>query len=432
LDLLSYLYFAVDILWRVLLKQFPYSTEICIFCYTLYIGVRLRKQLESNFWFHSLVLYFFGAFGGGTIVPTILGKPPVYMANDFVGICGIISWYLTQYCPGDLVNKCFSLAIPKFVLTSVAAIFLGNLLVDNVQLAHTIFKPSKYYPIPIFGPIICGCLCVSAAQFFPLNRGLDAIKKGVPFNIQSAFVCSTFYHLSINDPGPMGQFLRTNLVSPNISAVMARWMVVAFFLSTSIIQNNVDENFNPFKAVHRVAYAFTKLPKKNDEDENIFHKIEEVVFDVLEILGILTLILSFTIMQHPPALLNSGVRLNSGKYLASCAALTSFRKCQPYVLSMESDGVLRLFKAVSPLEEKKDLIWSSTTPKISSDAYYAFVDPNTAVLSIKTNGTDRVVWSTPMKNKVVSDLAKDAKLYLQQGYFQVRTDESIFWSSETQ
>jgi len=438
---------AQSIIWELLLKQWPYSTEICFFAHALSIGVLMKGSLESKFWFHSLVLYYFAAFGGGILVPMILGKPPVFLANDMVAFVGFVCWFLTQNCPGDVVNKLFTLGTAKIVLVVMHAIFLGNAVCDAVNAADAHFAPSKYYPTAVVAPLVCGALAVSAAQFFPLDKGLATISGGMPWNIQGGLSCAMFYHFTINDGGAVGQFLRTYLVGPALTPAMARWMVVAFYIGISITHITYGNTFNPFAPVHKILYTVTGIPKDPNEKKapkKTGKKVDQqqkpkklpsaqevlsgVTYDLWGCLAMVALLLSYAYMSHPKEILAAGARLQSGQYLATCTHVTAVRDCEPHSLSMGTDGRLRLFRGMSPMEKSKTLLFESAAPKTESNGYYAEVDSSTGMLAVKSAITDRTVWTPAGQKKQDAATAAAAYLAVRNGTFTVESSNTTLWS----
>lgn len=88
--------------------------------------------------------------------------------------------------------------IPQVVIIFLYEVTRAMVVVKLTAAAGTAI-PASDFSFPIFGPIFCGTIAGCGGAFFPLNKGLDPIKKeGLAPNMISALIAATFYHLFVN------------------------------------------------------------------------------------------------------------------------------------------------------------------------------------------------------------------------------------------
>lgn len=90
--------------------------------------------------------------------------------------------------------------------------------------------PASSFSVPVFGPIFCGTLGGCGSAFWPLNKGLDPILKGLAPPMVSAFIAATGYHL----------FLNTTLSEGVIEPEKKAQVVVAVFFAFAGLANAFD------------------------------------------------------------------------------------------------------------------------------------------------------------------------------------------------
>lgn len=182
----------------------------------------LKAQPQPVYWLYSLVMSYLSAFGGGTVAPVLIGRPSFVLNNDFNIFACVCVWYIVNHLNGTVL---FNHPALKVVWLLMLAIFRANAATNMVTVASGIFAPTKYYPIPILGPIVVGTLLGCLGQFLPFDKGLTPIKNNTPWPVQAAFLTSTFYHLMINDKtGFLGVGLRRMIGSYSPSTVL---MIIA-------------------------------------------------------------------------------------------------------------------------------------------------------------------------------------------------------------
>jgi len=304
------------------------------------------------------------------LVPIILGHPPEYFENDFVAVVGIISWFITQFAPNDIVGKFFAFAPCDYILSLMAFIFLGNVLCFTVEASNMYFSPSILYPTPMVAPIALGALSVTGNQFFPLDVGLEPISKGLPWNIQCGLFCAAFYHLAIFDDGPIGEAIDLYVAGPMLDQETTKWLTVAFFAVVGLYESRSGDSFtNPFAAVYK-SYKTNTL--------------REGAFALLRTLFVVLLFSTVSYHQLPHEELQDGQVMKAGDFLTTCSILPSLRPCTPHVVALNSTGYLNVFQASTPPKKDKGAkkaIWSSD--KSASTASKA---PGTGPYTVELSG----------------------------------------------
>lgn len=110
---------------------------------------------------HSLLI----GFGGGTFAPLLFGKPSGLLSSgDFVCFCSFISYYIIFHLPFGY--DIFSFLPIKIWTTLSSQLFKAGGICSYTTIATGLFKETKYYPIPIMGPILAATLlgCVFATS----------------------------------------------------------------------------------------------------------------------------------------------------------------------------------------------------------------------------------------------------------------------------
>jgi hypothetical protein len=306
------------------------------------------------YWFHSLVFSVITTFGGGFIAPMLMGKPAQALNNDVIIFCCIASWFVVHYCRG---HEWLQYLPIKMFWMCFLGIFRSNAVTNIVATANSIFAKSAYYPIPIFGPIITGTVLGGMGQFLPFDKGLVAISKGTPWNIQGAFYTASFYHFMVNDKeGWIGQMFRSVFGSHSPASVVM--MIAAMQVIQLELHALCTPEANLFAPIHSLLYAIIPVngptPKPVDAQTPLagWNRQARARLATLIDLGRLVLVMG-TLMIHfhyfsmPPAvktihtvddlsLLNRrntfGVNTT---VMGSCQWLSSLRSCQPFVLRFE-------------------------------------------------------------------------------------------------
>jgi len=249
------------------------ALEITLFSYAFVVAARVRgmenAQGKKFFWPNSIARVLILCYGGSTMIPIMLGSPPVSFVNDAVITITLIAWWLCNYCPGDFFYKTY--ASSSYVRTCMIFGFevaRGNVCLNWLKKAHDVIPATgKYYPIPIWGPLLAGTFAGSFGGF--IHNGLAAVDKEVTWLVQGALYVTAAYHFAVYDPNlaPIAQ----GLASPVIGSVAfgdAQWAqlvnvaVISWLAGVAVLQETVfDEHFNPLSPLHHAAYKVTLVDK---------------------------------------------------------------------------------------------------------------------------------------------------------------------------
>jgi len=207
-----------------------------------FIAANLKK-VHTDFpnvnFSHGVVLGLLMSYGGSTFTAIICSKPVPFLSNE-----SLVLMYLSVYC----VMHFFKKPIMSFLNTSVGKllnstcyeIFRSHVMMNCAAMAAAAGSTftSKWYPVPIVAPLICGVLGGCGGGFMPLDKGLSPITSGVDNNwrILSSLVGSIWLQLSMRDP--------TTKEIIGISEPWARFYAVTFFVFLPMLQVAFP-GFNP-------------------------------------------------------------------------------------------------------------------------------------------------------------------------------------------
>lgn len=174
---------------RFLNGDFPYCPEAIAIGMAIQGAMAVRKGPNKEgklHWFHAFLLSALAAFAGGTFNFIWMGQPSGILSNDVFMACAIISFVIVNYTPFDIGFTLLK-TLPFSLLTvSFAQLFRSLGTIKFLTACFLNFKdsPSKYYPIPVFGPIIYGILLGNMGPL--VLKGLEAhIANGVPWPVQN-------------------------------------------------------------------------------------------------------------------------------------------------------------------------------------------------------------------------------------------------------
>lgn len=225
--------------------QSEWFSLVALVCFVFMIARNVARVPQVN-WLQRLVLTFMASFGGGTLVPLLLGKPPVWLLNDLLIPVTLLCFVLANYTPvGRLVDSTTALRLP---LNLLANVFRGNGCCNTTAMASRALPSSKWYPTPLFGPVFLGTLGSTGGNFLPFDKGLEALGSGLSMAFQPPLIGAVAYHLIVNDvDGPIGSAIAS--VTGTLEALTVRLAIVGLFLFTCAYQDLVDPSFDIFQAL---------------------------------------------------------------------------------------------------------------------------------------------------------------------------------------
>ena len=255
----------IDYVIQFLTAAFPFAPEFQNFFMSVQGAMAVRNMRESKSsemrkmnWFHAFAQGLVTSYAGGLFAPMWMGRPTPMLSNDLCfGFC-MIAFVLVNYTPFDMGYKLMKLLPFKMLTVMGAQLFRMMGIVTFVNIAYDAFKdsPSKYYPTPIFGPILNGTILGNMGFFFwkGFHGHLDS--AGMPFPFQNGFFVSTVYHFVSHDKGPIGEYLRMILLKlPFVEAdnivIYTICFLSLFMQLNGILQmpEFVGPSFNPFHLV---------------------------------------------------------------------------------------------------------------------------------------------------------------------------------------
>lgn len=223
-----------QILIDFLCGESPYSSELQAFLMAVQGAVAVRKGPNKDgklHWFHAFCLSVMAAFAGGMFGFLWMGKPSSMLSNDLnLGGC-ILAFVAVNYIPGGYTVLT---SLPGTILvTSFAQLFRCTGIRKFVSTAFEAFKdsPSKYYDIPVFGPILYATLLGNMGGFFV--KGFEGhIENGMPWAVQQGLFCSGFLHFYVNDKtGPVGTLLRRFSFAQKMVGIEDDYIFASCFIS---------------------------------------------------------------------------------------------------------------------------------------------------------------------------------------------------------
>jgi len=197
---------------------------LCMIGYTFFMGNKVFTALDNK---NSISLKFvtmiMACTGGGILVPIFTNGIPVPLANDYYIMAILFSFMVHHFFP--ILRDVFKLSIPfQFLIIGLAESLRAAVVVGLLTAAQKAISPSAF-SFPLFGPIMCGSIAGCGGAFFPLNKGLEPIKKGLALPMLTAFVASAIFHI----------FTSTNLSEDCIdSRKKAHVHVAGFFILTGL------------------------------------------------------------------------------------------------------------------------------------------------------------------------------------------------------
>jgi hypothetical protein len=167
----------------------------------------------------------------------------------------LFAWYIINHLQAA---KFLNLPLIKIFWLFFTGVFRTAAIVNGIQIANNMILPTKYYPIPLFGPIIVGTCLGALGAFLPFDKGLAPITKGSSWPLQSAIFTSIFYHLMIHDQnGILGVTLRSIVGSHSHSEIM---VICAFIQIIHLeLQYILSADVNLFVPFHKLLYLIFQV-----------------------------------------------------------------------------------------------------------------------------------------------------------------------------
>jgi hypothetical protein len=241
--------------------NFAFSAEFQAFFMALQGAMKVRSGANKDGklnWFYAFCQGVVLSYAGALFAPLWMGRPTSMLSSDLNMASCIIAYVLVNSIPFDIGYKVSSLFPVRLVTVMGAQLFRTMGILKFAEIAFMAFKdsPSKYYPTPVFGPILNATILGNMGSFFAL--GFDGhLKGGMPLPFQNGLFIASLYHFIVNDQeGPIGGYLRSAL-EPVILALglthenFAILFASVFMQTWAILQlpEFIGPTFNPFSCV---------------------------------------------------------------------------------------------------------------------------------------------------------------------------------------
>lgn len=385
---------------HVAMMRFPFAYYICLGAFIINGAVNACASQGDKrlYWYHSLILSIFTSFFGGCISCMICMKPPIILTNELIIPGCILSWYLVQQLG---CMQLFNRLTVKTVWIFFATIFRAHGVMNAVDMAAKALPSTSYPGVPLIGPIIVGIVMGTMGMFFPLDKGLSPISKGMPWALQAAILNAFFYHTLVNDQeGFVGTIVRGVLGTHSREAV--RVVLVTYYVLSVQAQLWFNAETNFLTPVHKLLYLVFQVPGPGPETKQGFwdHKTKAILeswFEFLRILAALTVFFASIALSTPPTTLSAGSSRSLGNVIGVCQLqqLTPFSgNCAPYHMQMSTKNSqlsLKVYKGQcsSRVVETNEVIWSTNIGKASySDSPYLSLGEDGALRAFATSGSD--------------------------------------------
>lgn len=269
-----------------------------------------QKESSSQYWFYRFLQSVLLGYSGGIFGTIFLGKPCPFLLNDIHMTSCLLAFVLVQILipniqrlfrsifhaesssSSSIIHSAIIIPI-QMVITLYAQLFRSMGLMKFITVCHMelLLPPyhsisTKYYNMPIFGPIVYGTLLGNMGGF--ILNGIDGYtqRTGIPYPFQNGIFCGTFYHFYVHDTtGIIGTTLR-NYLQPLASSVLellgwyddsqsknnevfATVMVSLFMQIVAILQMPIfyGPTFSPFVVIYNQLGRFLS-PFPDQEIEN--------------------------------------------------------------------------------------------------------------------------------------------------------------------
>lgn len=186
----------VEYLIAFLTGKLPYTMELTILGHAFFGALAVRggrNKFGELHWFHAFILSSITGFAGGLFNFMWLGKPTSMISNDVVFVSCAVAFSIVNFIPFDLGYKLASFLPVKIIITMYAMLFRSLGMMGFTTAAFNLFKDNpvstKYYPIPVVGPVWYGIMLGNMGGLF--TKGIDGyLGAGIPWPFQNGEVTS--------------------------------------------------------------------------------------------------------------------------------------------------------------------------------------------------------------------------------------------------
>lgn len=164
--------------------------NLAMLFYCVFIAQKVRANLPSARWLESGLATMLTAFGGGTIVPLLLGVPVVWLrANDLFILHVSVAWLLVNVV-APAAPPIVGVLLESHAVRALFQSFRAAVVFALMDMAKGADIPGG---VGVLGLLICGTLGGCGGIFMPFSKGLDPVRAGAPPLMESAFTAAATY-----------------------------------------------------------------------------------------------------------------------------------------------------------------------------------------------------------------------------------------------
>eukprot|EP00466_Bigelowiella_natans_P007016 jgi/Bigna1/86450/estExt_fgenesh1_pg.C_100276 len=177
---------------------------------------KLPKSEEGT-WAFQIVRLVLTGFGGGIIVPIMIGEPILPVRSDPCILLSVMFWFLFFVFPGKRMAHFYNLPIVNEVWILLEETFRANSVCTSTEKVW-----ERLGGLSLTGPIICGTIG-GCGGLFAIN-GKEVLHDELRWNILSAMLGASFVTFQV-----LGDPCNANLLFPDVCLDMetARLSLIA-------------------------------------------------------------------------------------------------------------------------------------------------------------------------------------------------------------
>lgn len=178
------------------LKESTRIFHVALFLYCLHVAKKKydgRRSFAKGAAENALA-----SFGGGIVVPLMLSHSDVHvfpLKSEWAVPFVIVAFVMVR---ADVLGIRRRRGLFDLLLVAGFECARCCMLLNWCKTA-TKTLPASYYDVPVVGPLVCGTIGGCGGAFLPSpEKGLSAMREGVPFAMASAFAATAFYHTTVH------------------------------------------------------------------------------------------------------------------------------------------------------------------------------------------------------------------------------------------
>eukprot|EP01048_Picozoa_sp_COSAG05_P000981 COSAG05_NODE_31_length_28416_cov_170.150652_4_plen_304_part_00 len=163
--------------------------------YCVFIASKVHVAMPDAPAVQSGVATLLTAFGGGTIVPLLLGVPVVWLrGGDLFLFHVVVAWAIVNLeLLAPLKIQLLNRHPRRLLVNLLFEMFRGAVIFALIAMARGAGVPGG---VGVLSLLVCGTLGGCGGIFMPFSKGLDALSEGAPPLMTSAF-CATASFLTL-------------------------------------------------------------------------------------------------------------------------------------------------------------------------------------------------------------------------------------------